>query len=222
MQLAPNVYLLDAATNANVFLIKDGDCKILIDTGLPGMAGAILRELDTLGAGRLTAILLTHHDMDHTGNAYEIQRASGAAAYIGADDLPYVLHDKERPGSQWAYHHMLRPRPPARLRRLEKYDLPGGVQAIPTPGHTPGHHAFLYRRVLFCGDMLKSSPAAKPLRMPESAHQWPQRLKGSLLALLPYPFRLLCPSHGAPLPNDEELRRFIRREAGESVTMSAG
>lgn len=133
----------------------------LIDSGVAGTPARLDVAADT--------VIHTHAHHDHVGGDAELDARVIApraeAAWVESPDRYY----EEMYGSgPW--------RPPpeheARVRRLrgagvrvdERIDpgdavpLPSGraLQAIPTPGHSPGHLAFLHADagVLFCGDAI--------------------------------------------------------------------
>lgn len=64
----------------------------LIDTGMPGHAEQILSELRGLGISPcdIRAIFLTHHDVDHIGNAEYLRQATGAELWAPKEDIPYI------------------------------------------------------------------------------------------------------------------------------------
>lgn len=98
-KITENVFQLDATKRSHVFLIK-ADQSFLIDMGMPGHAGQILSELRKLGVSpsNIRAILLTHHDVDHIGNAKQLQEATGTELWAPAEDVPYIIGEKKRPG----------------------------------------------------------------------------------------------------------------------------
>jgi glyoxylase-like metal-dependent hydrolase (beta-lactamase superfamily II) len=83
--------------HAHLVVVDDG--VVLVDTGLPGRSARIvqaLREART-AIGNVRTILLTHWHADHTGNAADLRRRSGArivahaidaAVISGAEPLP--------------------------------------------------------------------------------------------------------------------------------------
>jgi glyoxylase-like metal-dependent hydrolase (beta-lactamase superfamily II) len=70
MNIAPGVFRLEQSRFSHSYYLFDEE--VLIDTGLPFHAAAILDELKALG-GRVKTILLTHHDVNHAGNVRCIQ-----------------------------------------------------------------------------------------------------------------------------------------------------
>ncbi|MCK9494285.1 MAG: DNA internalization-related competence protein ComEC/Rec2 [Dehalococcoidia bacterium] len=60
----PRVTVLDVGQGLAV-LAEDGDATLLIDTG--PLDGAILAALGRAGVSAIDAVVLTHHDLDHTG-----------------------------------------------------------------------------------------------------------------------------------------------------------
>lgn len=91
MKITDNVYMLECLKIAHIYLIK-GDNSLITDTGLPGLTKKILKEINTLGVNEkdLKSILITHHDIDHIGNAKKIQDLTGAKLWASKEDAPYI------------------------------------------------------------------------------------------------------------------------------------
>ncbi|MDL2217342.1 MBL fold metallo-hydrolase [Christensenellaceae bacterium OttesenSCG-928-M15] len=213
MEIFDNIYKLDATkTTTNVFLIK-GESNILIDTGIPGLSDALLEEIKTLGVTKISDILLTHHDVDHSGNAKALQDATGAMIWVGEEDVLYLMKIKERRGIKWLPQRSYRPEPPQRYKTLQRFMKFGELTAIPAPGHTPGHFMFQLDELLFCGDMLRSDTMGRPLRMNSGMNESSEKLKQSLSMMKTLSYQWVCPSHGIPMKNDEALQQFLTRES---------
>jgi glyoxylase-like metal-dependent hydrolase (beta-lactamase superfamily II) len=152
MKIAPGVFRLEHSQFSHIYYLCDEN--ILIDTGLPFDAGSILKELAALG-GKVENILLTHHDVDHVGNIRRIEAAAGTAVWIGGEDAPFLMGEKHRPGRKRIIEAILRVKPPAGYRSFPAGTQShiGNIDCIPTPGHTPGHHIFRYKNILFAGDL---------------------------------------------------------------------
>ncbi len=143
---------------------------LLVDTGGPGSGRLICEALATLGysVDDLEAVALTHWHGDHTGGLAEIaaMRSAGKApleVFVGQADLPMMLSRMPHL-IRWHFLPLLHqagrvpPLDRVHLNALQP-DMAGdplaawGMQFLPTPGHTPGHTAYLYRRagILFAG-----------------------------------------------------------------------
>ena len=143
MQVTESVFQLDAAKRSHIFLIK-AEQAFLIDTGMPGTAGQILSELRSLGVspGDIRAILLTHHDVDHIGNAKQLQDATGAELWAAAEDVPYIAGDKKRPGVKHIIETIIRPQKPDITGTYDTNWPYSAIHVLQAPGHTPGHTIF--------------------------------------------------------------------------------
>ncbi len=146
-----------AQTNAWVLADEDSRQAIVVDAPpQPDEVGRFLADEDLA----VSAILLTHGHVDHSGGAGELASVTGAATYVHADDDFLTLH----PETQLQMMFGMTPPglfgTPDKLDRLnhgEKLDLAGfQLEVIHTPGHTPGHCCIYLRDegVLLSGDQL--------------------------------------------------------------------
>lgn len=83
----------------NCFLVRTGDGFILIDTGFSTKRTELEKELASAGCkpGNLKLILLSHGDVDHTGNAAYLREKYGARIAMHNDDSGMV----ERGDMRW-------------------------------------------------------------------------------------------------------------------------
>lgn len=165
-------------------LIESEAGSALIDAGYPGQAERIRSEAALHGVAleRLTAVLITHQDIDHIGSLQEIVRQADAppAVISSRFERPYIQGD-ERPirltskaveqallalppdvPEEWrrAFRHTLENPPSCAVTATVSHGqtLPygGGLVVIETPGHTPGHLSFYHppSKTLIAGDAL--------------------------------------------------------------------
>lgn len=156
----------------HVFILETKNGLVLFDTGSPGNGKMIVESLREakFDPGSIRAICLSHWHRDHAGSLAEIteliEPASKVEIFIGQADLPLLTAQRPR---ILRFHPFLnlpvchRPgRMPSSSNGLlipldnagyAKLDRKYGIKAIPTPGHTPGHMAYLHRETgsLFSG-----------------------------------------------------------------------
>ena len=94
-------------------------------------------------------------------------------------------------------------------------ELAPGFLAIPTPGHTRGHTALLYRNYfLFTGDHLWWSRNQRALNASQSVcwYDWGEQIQ-SVALLENYEFQWVLPGHGERVKLEPgEIRQQIRED----------
>jgi glyoxylase-like metal-dependent hydrolase (beta-lactamase superfamily II) len=199
MEVTKQVHLLDAATGSHVYLVLGAE-PVLIDTGFPGRSQGIVANLAALGLkpNDIAHILLTHHDVDHVGNAKALQQLSGANLWAPQIDVPYIHGELNRPGIKRIVQTLIRVDKPHVDKIYAEGQKIGSIEVIPTPGHTPGHVSLLYGDILFAGDLVRSNKGklnAFPAMMTWNTSEYKKSLKhaGTLS------FEIVCPAHGLPV-----------------------
>jgi glyoxylase-like metal-dependent hydrolase (beta-lactamase superfamily II) len=155
VQETENLVRLTRFGMINCFLVREAEGFTLVDTGLRGSADAILRAAAQLGAP-IRRIVLTHSHIDHIGSLDSLMTALPSTelaighreARLLAKDLSLDAGEK---GKALLGFTGARARP---SRLLVEGERVGSLQAVASPGHTPGHMAYLDVRdnTLIAGD----------------------------------------------------------------------
>ena len=155
VQETANLFRLTRFGMINCFLVREADGFTLVDTGLRGSAGAILDAATQLGAS-IRRIVLTHAHIDHIGSLDRLMAALPSSelaigkreARLLAKDLSLDTGEK---GKTLHGFTGAKSRPGTLLMEGERV---GSLQAVASPGHTPGHMAYLDVRgnALIAGD----------------------------------------------------------------------
>jgi glyoxylase-like metal-dependent hydrolase (beta-lactamase superfamily II) len=140
---------------------SDDGSWTLVDAGMPWHAGRIRASLDDAGVtpADVDRVLLTHYDLDHVGALATlgldapVHAADPDAAYLDGTGKPPLSNHKGL--FQRAVGPLVR-RPDLPLERVTDGDEVGGFRVVRTPGHTPGHTAFVHDDygVAFVGDVV--------------------------------------------------------------------
>ena len=197
-----------------MFLVDTGAQLVLVDTGFPGSAQAILEEIDeVLPDRRLDLILLTHAHRDHSGSARELRRATGAKVVAGAADTRearpgrWVTSERRRPRRLVTKTARMLMRKPVGIHRSEvderlegEVEVAPGIVAVPTPGHSPGSYCFVLesQQIAFVGDLIieHSDRLVRPMALANSDDR---QFLESLTAFSKIAPSSGCPGHGKPV-----------------------
>jgi glyoxylase-like metal-dependent hydrolase (beta-lactamase superfamily II) len=146
--------------SVNSYIVRDDDGLTVVDTGLPGSAKAILTAADEAG-GQITRIALTHAHGDHVGSLATLHKElPEAEVLITARDARFLRGDTSHdPGEPDAKFRGSYPKVDVQpLRTIEPGERIGSLEVVASPGHTPGHVAFLDTRdrTLIAGDAFQT------------------------------------------------------------------
>lgn len=254
-EIAPGVFWLPLGKGlraSNVYFVRSDSSWSLVDAGWAKDAAAIRRTAESL-FGKNTpprSILLTHDHPDHAGAIRELAQLWDLQAWVHPRELPLALGDVQAihgyagPLDRWAILPAMRLMGSRRMEAaLSRASLKGvvrafdpeagppgltGWEALSTPGHTPGHVAFIRRedRVAITGDalvtvdlnswrgiLLSEQRVAGPPRY--TSWSWPVAV-ASAAALARLAPRVIAGGHGVPMTGfaaSEGLRGFLERTA---------
>ncbi|MFK4728289.1 MBL fold metallo-hydrolase [Agromyces mediolanus] len=157
---------------SSLWLLDDGERRVLIDAGQPAYIPLIHEGLDRLGltAADVTDVLITHLHWDHVAN---FTMFPNATTWVGEQELAWAA---EQPaGTKFIpdlhVQELLRRREGVERMRPGQEVLPG-IHALASPGHTPHHLAFFAERsddrLVFAGDSVKNLHELTTLRADSS------------------------------------------------------
>ena len=165
MTIVPGVHLIGNLGPAAAYVVETPEGLILIDSGLDSDAQLLKSEMAKLNLDwkRLHAIFLTHVHGDHSGGAEHLRAETGAKVYSGKGDASVLREGSSRDaffGTFKMPDHSPHPTTVDIELAGDETITFGNVrlQALDTPGHTPGSTCYLVeragRRVLFAGDVI--------------------------------------------------------------------
>ena len=172
------------------YLIKRPRGNVLIDS--PRFASQLMKRIAEMGG--VETMLLTHKDDIAAHKSFH--ERFGMSRTMHRDDGALRL----------GIEHV--------IEGEDSVELDDDLLAIPTPGHTRGHVAFLYKeKFLFTGDHLAWSPTRQTLTAFRSVawYSWPEQIR-SMEKLLAYDFQWVLPGHG-DIHHDsvEKMREHLER-----------
>lgn len=192
--------LVLGALDTNCFLASDdaGGPLVVIDPA--GDATELLAAMD----GRpVVAVVLTHGHFDHLGAVREVLAATGAPLLVHQDDAIAITTPEGSGGAPFGFAYSA----PAADRLLaDGSEIEIGavtLQALHTPGHTPGSMCLLGDGHLFAGDTLFAGSVGRT----DFEGGDPQAMRRSIakLAALPDETRVHC-GHGPDTSIGRERR----------------
>jgi glyoxylase-like metal-dependent hydrolase (beta-lactamase superfamily II)/ferredoxin len=179
-------YASEKSFGGSSYLIRRPEGNVLVDS--PRFTEPLVRRIEAMGG---VALMLLSHADDVADHA-KFHERFGAAR---------VMHEAD---AAFEAEHPLAGREPLRLAP--------DLLAIPTPGHTAGHVAYLYRdRFLFTGDHLWGEPETSRLGASRRYcwHSWSEQRR-SMERLRDVEFEWVLPGHGSRLHlPGPEMRRAL-------------
>jgi glyoxylase-like metal-dependent hydrolase (beta-lactamase superfamily II) len=151
--ITPNITQLTRFHFVNAYLVRESDGLTLVDTTMGRAADSLLDAARGAGSA-IRRIALTHGHGDHVGALDALKEKLGAEVEVLMPELDARIHageqvvDGKLPGS-WP---TLRTRPDV---LLSSGDRVGSLEVVASPGHSPGHVAFIDTRdrTLIAGDV---------------------------------------------------------------------
>jgi glyoxylase-like metal-dependent hydrolase (beta-lactamase superfamily II) len=158
MNLTPagdNIIQVTRLHFVNAFLVREDDGFTLIDTTLGGHAADDLIQAARDAGAEIKRIALTHGHGDHVGglDALKQRLGAGVEVYLGEPDARIHAGEKVVEGKlPGMWPKQIETAADVRLQGGERI---GNLEVIASPGHTPGHMAFLDTRdqTLIAGDV---------------------------------------------------------------------
>jgi glyoxylase-like metal-dependent hydrolase (beta-lactamase superfamily II) len=214
----------------NCYLVRESDSFTLVDTGIPGGARGMIDAARAIASEPIARLLLTHAHMDHIGSLDALATALGEPQVaVGrrearllpkkpAQDRLLDPGEPQCPVKGGFSGAMTRP-----THLLSDGELYGSLRVVATPGHTPGHLAYLDERdgTLYAGDALVTvggevhvvgfGPWYFPFASMATWHR-PTALE-SARRLAELPIRRYAVGHGRIVEGGPELLRDAVRRA---------
>jgi glyoxylase-like metal-dependent hydrolase (beta-lactamase superfamily II) len=223
-EVVPGIHFVQGpASNWTVLVAGSG--VALIDAGYPADLPLVEESIRRAG-GRpedLSSILVTHGHSDHIGSIGALVERYGPRVFGHPEELPNItrteLHQIGvgdilprvwRPRvARWTVH-AIRAGGLADVGVRTAQPFPDGsttfaghtVEAVPIPGHTPGHTAYLLRDagILITGDAIvtahPTTATAGPQLLAPMWHTDPDAARDNLRAIATIPARVILPGHG--------------------------
>jgi len=195
----------------NVYLVREPDGLTLVDTGISTSADGIIAAAADLDAP-IVRIALTHGHSDHVGSLDALAGKLGEAEVLAPErDAVFMAGDKSLTPEEAARGKLKGGWPKVKTKPavlLAPGDRVGSLEVVATPGHTPGHVAFLDSRdrSVICGDAfhtLGGTTVTGKLNwrfpLPAFATWSPELALESAKAVAALEPTLLAPGHGAGL-----------------------
>jgi glyoxylase-like metal-dependent hydrolase (beta-lactamase superfamily II) len=211
IRLADGVWRIPTAPGdmINSFAVSDSDGGVtVVDAGLKYRSARrrLIAGLREIGAGPqdVRRVVITHAHPDHTGGLAALVGLAGGAAVLAHEREAVYLRDGRSPRTRRGKTRTFA-KVPVTTEFQHDSLLPGGLRAVHTPGHSPGHTALLHEDsgVLITGDAVMNLRGVR--YAPAFLCTDPDRNRSSADSLADLDFEVAAFAHGP------ELRRGARQ-----------
>jgi glyoxylase-like metal-dependent hydrolase (beta-lactamase superfamily II) len=207
----------------NAYIFRDGDTLTLVDAGMTWNASGVARAASVAGGGldAIERVLVTHYDVDHVGALGRLEGLDATiyarepdASYLTGSDRPRWTNGK---GALQRALGLLGSTPSLPVEPVDDGERIGPFTAYATPGHSPGHTAFVSEAhaVAFLGDLVRES-GGEFRSVPSILNYDSDRLRTSLRAFVDRApsFEAACMGHGTPFSEggSDRLAAFAARQ----------
>ncbi|MBP1964359.1 MBL fold metallo-hydrolase [Paenibacillus aceris] len=234
MKIAEGIDMLElnlGPMTINPTILYDNESWVLIDTGMPGSAPAIMELAKEAGVGGipLRSIILTHQDIDHIGGlpAFLAVQDETPVVYAHEDDKDVIngkqpmikvtperltsllgqLPEVTRNQFEQTFLFPSHPNVECTIADGETLPIAGGLTVIHTPGHTPGHICLYHQRskTLIAGDAMVAENGELKGPRPAVTPDMSEALR-SLKKLSPFDIETVICYHGGRIQGDMNKR----------------
>ena len=223
------VFCIGAISNS--YAVASDEGAYLVDTGIDTTGRAMLEGLKAVerSPDDLTAIYLTHWHNDHTAGAAALRELTGARVWYPESEKEHFNQTAVRGLRAWLSLHMPEAGPFGLIKGIlgacppravtadgfpeDEMELPHGVIALHTPGHSSGHFSYWdpNARALFTGDALAVCGGKLSFMSRFLTDDIPTALR-STRRLMDLDAELICPGHRVPLCDGVAEERQRMRE----------
>ena len=206
----------------NCYLIKDSENFFMVDTGFSSKRAELDKRLESLGCtpGNFKFIILTHGDLDHSGNGAFLREKYGPLIAMHPDDTAMVeqmdisANRKAKPDRVTLSFKVIRYIAPLLFpagqfgrfkpdiyledgQDLSSFGLKAKI--VSTPGHSRGSICILTADGdLFCGDLLRNVVGGPSFPMIDDI----AAARASIEKLRKLDVKMVYPGHGKPFTMD--------------------
>ncbi|MEM5772705.1 MAG: MBL fold metallo-hydrolase [Candidatus Aenigmatarchaeota archaeon] len=203
-KILPKIYRI--SDHSNSYIVEFEKHITIIDSGMDKKAKELIKIIESIGK-KPKAVLITHAHIDHINGLAKLKEKYKDIEVVSSEKDKHIIENGKIPlpkGIGGFFFKIMLFFIGYKKVKVDKtfknrYD---DFKVIKTPGHTEGSVSLLFKKILFCGDLIINSK--KIILPPNEFNLDEKKILNSIKKISKLDFNLILPGHGNFIKNGKK------------------